>query len=181
MIADKILKSFYIVEVQGEACGAIITGNFGIDKIAFGSKDFDSDLSAMNGLKKAIKFITSSELLNLDTAKEDVAFNPEFFPSIQPPELTEEQLAEKEETEAAIAELQETLGDSGRQAVMLTRAFDDIGDFVETRWTVEAPSFKIVGRVAVNPDEYMHQKGIDAAMIRNEPMPSKIQTQPVLH
>lgn len=181
MIADKILKSFYIVEVQGDACRAIITGDFGIDKIAFGSTDFDSDLSAMNGLKKAITYITSADTLNLDEVCESVVFNPEFFPSIQTEPLTEQQCADKQSAEEAVEEMQEQLENTGRHAVLLTRMFDDLGDFVETRWTVEAPKFKIVGRVAVNPDVYIQQKGLEAARLHNELMPSKARVQLMLH
>jgi hypothetical protein len=156
MIADKIFPSFYTLKLSGEAVQALIPGDFGIDRIAIGSRDFTTDLMATDALQQAIKFISAAPNIDITDIVEKVEFNPEFFPSVVPPELTEEQKEEILQAQEIIDEMEER---PGQQAVVLTRMFDPLGDFIESRWSVESPKMVIEGKVGINPEKYMDQKG----------------------
>jgi len=156
MIADKLYPSFYLLELEGKAITAIIPGDFGINKIAVGSIDFPSDMMAIGGLTDAMRFVTGS--LEAANTVEEVSFNPEFFPTLAPLELTEAQQEAIMENEEAAEDLQEELEDTDKVVVPLTNSFDSIGDFVETRWIVTAEGFRVEGRVAVQPQYYLIEK-----------------------
>jgi len=166
MIADQILPSFYVIEVEGKAVESIIPGNFSIKKISIGSRDFSNDMYALAALSDAMQFIALNPDLDTSTAKEQVDYNPEFFPTLSGT-LTEEQKKKKEAEDEATEETNEALAATNQIAVPLNHVFDPLGDFVESRWVIESPDFKVHGRVAVNPDRYMHHKVMDA-QIRSE-------------
>ena len=156
MIASKILPSFYTIKIEGEAVQALIPGDFGINRIAIGSKDFETDLMATDALHQSMQFLSSAPVIDISELEETVDFNPEFFPSLTPMELTQEQKDEIKRAEDAADEMPEI---PGQQAVVLTRMFDPLGDFIESRWTLKSPKMVIEGKVGVNPDIYMTQKG----------------------
>jgi hypothetical protein len=160
MIADKIIPSIYVLELEGVAATSLIGGDFGIKSILIGSNDFKTDLLATSALQGALKSLTQAPFADSES-KETIEFNPDFFPTLPKIELTEEQRRENEEDE----ELAASMEDEIQTAVVLTRNFDPLGDFVESRWTVQGDNFKILGKVVVNPDHYAvvkaHERFID--------------------
>lgn len=157
MIADKIIPSFYIVDIEGNAIESILPGDFGIKKISIGSNDFDTDLSATAALRDVLEFITSGSHLDLSNVTEKIDFNPEFFPTLEKLKLTEEQ-----ETYMAITEemldAAASKTNNHQQTIIMPRIFDDMGDFVESRWTINSPEFRIIGKIAVSPQTYIEEK-----------------------
>lgn len=170
MIADQILPSFYVLELSGDAVHTLLRGDFNVRKVVITSSDFQTDIHATAALQTSIKFLANGEVLPLDGLKEEVEFNPEFYPSTKQKELTEEQ-------QAALVELKETTEElnadlpPGQLAVAIPRVFDIIGDFVAQRWKYTSPTFEIVGRVAVHPDAYVQQKTF-AHLAQQEPLPT---------
>jgi hypothetical protein len=175
MIADKILPSFYVIEVEGKAVETIIAGNFAIEKISVGSRDFSNDMDALAALSHAMAFVIANPDLDTSKATETVDYNPEFFPTMK---FSEEAERTKAAIEEATDEVTANLG-VHQVAVPLTRVFDPLGDFVESRWVIEAPDFKVNGRVAVNPDRYMALK---AEEMSEHHGPPKLKSQrPAIH
>lgn len=155
MIADKVLPCFYLLEVEGKAIEALIPGDYGIHKIVAGSLNFPNDIQAIDGLKTAVQVIMSR--VDADDVVEKIEYNPEFFPTLAPLELTEEQKLKIERTEAAVEELQEKLG-SNSIAVPITNIFDPLGDFIEAKWSITATDIHVEGKVAVAPEQYLLEK-----------------------
>lgn len=166
MIADKILKSFYLIEAEGKAIETIIAGDFNLRKIAIASLDYPNDVEAATALRRVLDFITTHPNVDATNLKETADFNPEFFPYLLPKSLSEEEKAEREMMEARIDEMHDELAAQGKQGVFVTSLFDPIGDYVEARWTLESDNFKVKGRIAANPDEYLARKGFDK-MVEN--------------
>jgi hypothetical protein len=161
MIADKIFKSFYLIEAEGKAIEPIIAGDFNLKKIVVSSMDFSNDMEAAVALRHVLDFITSHPEFDLAKAKETVDYNPEFFPYMTSKEKSEEEIAERKMMEARIEEIHDQLEEQGKQGVFVTALFDPIGDYVEARWVIESEDFTVKGRIAVNPDEYLARKGHD--------------------
>lgn len=161
MIADKIIPSFYVIEVRGIAVESIIPGGFGIDKIELSSHDFTNDMYATAALSTAMEAIVLNPALDVKSATEKLEYNPEFFPMFTAPELTEEQKDIMEALQAQADEASIELAKTDQIAVPIPKLFDSLGDFVESRWSVESPEFKILGRVVANPDKYVHYKAIE--------------------
>jgi hypothetical protein len=154
MIADKILPSFYFLEIRGSAVESIFAGDYGIEEIHIESKDFNTDLDATAALKNALNFVTSAPHLDTSSATEKIDFNPDFFPSLAKIEVTEEQQI------AYQALLDEAANQSSadKDVIVLTKLFDSMGDYVQSRWRVDAPTFSVVGRIAIDPDLYIAEK-----------------------
>ena len=155
MISDKQLPSFYIVEATGGAVNAIIPGNLGIESITVGSADFPNDMLALGGLESAMTYITDKLTVSVEETK---AFNPEFFPTLQQAKLTRAQQLEKEMLDEHIEQLQATLSKEGKVAIPITKKFDELGDFVQTRWTVKGENILVTARLIANPHAYMKEK-----------------------
>src|SRR5271170_3886009 len=160
MIADKLLPSFYVIEIEGKAVDTVMPGNFAIQKISVGSRDFTNDMYAMAALSDAMQFIVLNPDIDKSAAEEKLDYNPEFFPTLQHTPSPEE-TKKRQDADDAAEEATEALGIPGRIAVPITRVFDTLGDFVEMRWIIQSPDFRVQGKVAVNPDRYMHQKVLD--------------------
>jgi hypothetical protein len=167
MIADKILPAFYLLEVEGDAVNSIVAGNFGIERIALGSKDFPSDLDAHTALDKAIKFILTGPIDASDVS-ETIEYNPEFFPS-STFTLSEEQKQEAADAEEYADQMDESLAAMNQVAVVITRMFDPVGDFVSIRKTIESPTLKVQGKIAANPQHYVRAKSIDKMIANTTP------------
>lgn len=155
---DKIIPSFFILEIEGKAIESIIPGDFGIEKISLGTFDFASDMHATSALKQLLLNITSVPNLDMSSSKESVSFNPEFFPSISIIELTQEQKDQKDRAQELAEEYSEQLSSQNKSAFVIGKTFDPLGDFVESRWIIESPEFKIKGRVAISPEQYAIHK-----------------------
>ena len=157
MIADKIIPSFYMIEADGKAADSIISGPFGIKKIVIGSKDFPNDLDATEAMRACIDFMTRTINPNWDDIKETVDFNPEFFPSLKPEVPSTEQKQLLLDVEIAEMEASEHLQD-GQVAISMTKMFDPIGDYIQSRWVLTHDDFMINAKVGVNPEKYMQNK-----------------------
>jgi hypothetical protein len=158
MIADKVSKSFYIVELTGSIIDTLIPREeYGIEKIMMGANDIGDDLRALNAMQHT--FETLINLSEKDASKivKEVEFNPEFFPMVK------NEYAEK----IKIAKAQQTLDiedelEQGQIAIPMTKEFDPLGDFVSSRWTLSSDDFKMVGKVGFNPEEYSKLKILEA-------------------
>lgn len=156
MIANELIKSFYIIEVEGDALENLFGDTFDIQKIVIGSKDFISDLEATSAMRGAVEFLTSC--LKLDDVKETISFNPEFFPSLENAKLTESQKMEMLEYELEEGKMNEKLQEQNKMAIVMTKVFDTLGDYVTSRWELESPDMKIVAKIGINPDKYIQYK-----------------------
>lgn len=157
-VADKLLPSFYVIEIEGQALQSVISGEYGIEKISVGSRDFENDMFALAALSNAMAYIIMNPDVDRSQATENIDYNPEFFPLMKAAELSDEKKAKQLEQEQEAADMTQAIQQT---SVAITREFDPIGDFVESRWQIEAPSFKVIGRVAINPDRYLRQKAMD--------------------
>lgn len=162
-IADKLIPSFYIIDVTGQAVQSILPGEFGIEKIAIASRDFSNDMDAQAALSNAMAFITLNPVLDKTYAEESVNYNPEFFPSLLP-------LNVENPREVLTQEMQEMVLPNGAVAIPITNAFDILGDFIESRWLIKSPTFKIEGRVAVSPDKYITHKAFEYKLSSGPPL-----------
>lgn len=158
MISAKVFPCYYLIDVSGEAVNALIPGDYKIQRITVGSKHFTNDMYAMAALQEAIMTITM--IVNPAEPVEKIDYNPEFFPTLKPIELTEQQKRHQEEMQRKAAEMTEKLSDKQQFAVPLSTIFDPAGDFVETRWTVTAKDKKmrIQGKIAADVNEYLMEK-----------------------
>lgn len=160
MIADKIIPSFYLLELEGEAVQAVVSGDYGIDRIAIGSFDFTSDLLATSALQRSMQAIVEVIADEPSSVKEEVDFNPEFFPTLKR-ELPADIEAELEEAQAITDVMTEDMVEKGQVPIFMTNAFDPLGDFIQSRWVVSDENFKMTGRIAANPTKYMMHKGLE--------------------
>ena len=154
MIANKIFDSFYIAEFEGDAIKDFIDGDYDIAQIAFASAPFSSDLAA----SVALDLFINDVALNIEgdyDADIKMDYNPIFFPTIKQKELT---LDEELEIETLQNEADKS-SDAQHVAVILTRLFDPMGDFIESRITITTDRFKIIGKVGVNPDNFLASLG----------------------
>ena len=161
MIADKIIPCFYILEIEGNAIRSVIDGDYGIEKIAVGSCDFQTDLLATDALQQAILSVIGSSELELGDFEEQVDYNPEFFPSIEPAQINVDAEEEFEENQAIADTMMYELEEKGQIPVVASNRFDRLGDFVEIRWQIVGQYSNIIGKVVANPNQYMMHKSID--------------------
>lgn len=160
MIADKVIPSFYLLELEGEAVQAVVSGDYGIDKITIGSFDFTSDLLATSALQQSMQAIVDVIANDPALVEEEVNFNPEFFPTLER-KLPADIEAELEEAQAITDAMSEDMVEKGQVPIFMTNAFDPLGDFIQSRWAVSAENFKMTGRIAANPTKYMMHKGLE--------------------
>lgn len=158
MIADKLSKAFYLVHVKGDAVKSFFDGNFGIDSILISSELFPNDLVAGNALGELISHIASDPEVDVTDAEEDVDLNPEFFPSLEPIAMTPE-LEEARDMEIARIRMMHDIPDNAVPVVM-TKNFDEYGDFVVSRWHIKSDSLDIMARIGIMPSEFMYLKSI---------------------
>lgn len=149
---NSTVSAFYIIELHGGATSAVFPGDFGIDKIIIGSKDFPTDIMALGASELIVSMITSSH----DVTWEDFSFNPEFFPSVEGPNTDE--LAARAELEDAAMEAVGYTKESNVIPVLMTRHFDVLGDFVETQHMLGGEGFTVVSKVAMSPQVYLDNK-----------------------
>lgn len=161
MIADKILTSGYTINIDGSAIKSIIPGDFNIEKIIVGSEQFSVDLLAFDALAISMRSIISNSSIDLVGATENIEYNPEFFPTFSSKPLTAEQILKKEQVEERVEEMNAALNEDNKVALIIPRTFDDIGDFVETRWEIKGKDFNVVGRVLVDSETYLDLKGAE--------------------
>ncbi len=158
MIADKTFPSFFVIELEGAAIHTILPGDFGIEKVALGSITFPHDLTAIDMLHKTMNNLKSSIQLKDWETKETISYNPEFFPSLAPLLLTTDEIMEQE---LEAAEINEHWQNTDNINIIITKNFDELGDFIQVRWVLESKGFNVCARVAINPEEYAKQKGAE--------------------
>lgn len=153
MIADKIIPSFYIIEITGDAVKSVIPQDYGIQKISIGSFDFQSDMHASEKIDKAVNHILQG-IAKKEKVETLIEVNPEFLPSAK-------QLPMNEEAQEIAEEMSSTLIHENKVAIPITRSFDVLGDFVVARKQLSADNFKIEARIVANIDEYVRLKSLD--------------------
>ncbi len=158
MISGKVFPCYYLVDVSGEAVKALIPGDYKIRNITVGSKHFPNDMYAMAALQEAMTTLTM--IVDPTEPIEQIDYNPEFFPTLKPIELTEEQKKAQERMKKQAAEMTAKLAEKNQFAVPMSTIFDPIGDFVETRWTITAKDkdMRIQGKIAADPNDYLLEK-----------------------
>jgi hypothetical protein len=159
MIADKIIPCFYMVEVEGTAIKSIFVDDYGIARMTLASSDFRSDLHAATALDAVIS--TLCEQVDLADSRQDLDMNPEFFPSVGSPTLSPEQLQQIEEVAELAEETSRELAAQNKVAIVITKSFDAMGDYVVFRKTISSENFKIAGRVVSNLGYYSQLKSAD--------------------
>jgi hypothetical protein len=153
MISNSVFESFYIADFEGDALQAFNLANFDIEKLSIASGKFETDLDALRALQYLMDFATEDlSFVGADIVSD---FNPTFFPTLPKPALSDEQVLRQEELQEA-AEKSET---ETTVAVVLTSLFDPMGDYIETRMTATAPKFKVMGRIGIDPDQYLSELG----------------------
>lgn len=153
MIADKIIPSFYIIEITGDAVKSVIPQDYGIQKISIGSFDFQSDMHASEKIDSAIDCI----LQGIDDAQKVetlVEVNPDFLPHAPQPSANDE-------AQEIADEMSSKLIHENKVAVPITRFFDVLGDFVVARKRLKADNFNIEARIIANIDEYVKLKSLE--------------------
>lgn len=170
MIADKIFPSFYMIEVVGQAVESIIPGDFGIERIAFSTNSYQTDLTAIEALQEAVNYIIDSPQINSDNIKEHISFNPEFYPSVGPIELTQQQIDDYELSVEAAEIESEKLEGTGQMAIPISRKFDALGDFISSRWIFESADFQIIAKTAMDPTKYIEEKTIEIMTQKSRPL-----------
>lgn len=160
MITDKVLPAFYILDLDGKAADLefILGKKFKIKRMCLGSHDFDSDISAIQAAEKAINFFKEgSSLVTTSTNKQ---YNPEFFPSTPAIVPTEDMLFLEELSNDEAEKLEEE-SEGTKIALVMTRRFDPIGDFVVAKSNHEGDDFSIRMKVAITPTLYMNEKNLE--------------------
>jgi len=158
MIADKIIPSFYIIEITGDAIKTVIPQDYGIHKISLGSHDFRSDLHANEKVDKAINFLVENTG-GLEKYKTLVDINPEFLPSQT--EIVKDSDSDEDDMSEMVDKLSSQLINENKVAIAITKSFDVLGDFVVSRKLLSSESSKIEARVIANVDEYVKIKSFD--------------------
>lgn len=157
MIANKVLPTFYVLDLEGDAASLefMLGTKHNVRRVTVHSCDFEGDVLAVAAGKQAFDFFTYSFK---DDGKETNEFNPEFFLTQAPIEPSLEML----HAEELASETEEKIEKNGDiQTVVLTRRFDDWGDFVVARSTIEGSTFNGLMKVAVNPRRYLLEKNLE--------------------
>lgn len=160
MIADKIIPSFYLLEISGDAVNVLVSGDYGIDKIAIGSFDFATDMQATYALQQAMQSVVDVMATEYD---QETFLNPEFFPTVAS-NRSEAEESELEEAQAISDVMTRDLVEKGQVPVIVTNTFDKLGDFIQSRWVIEGDNFSVIGRIAANPTKYMMHKGVEQVL-----------------
>lgn len=155
MIANKVLPSFYSLELEGEAAKMehLLGVRCKIKSVTIHSYDLTSDIEAANLGTTAFKNVT-------DKVGGEIEFfyNPEFFPSLPVIEPTLEQ----DQIEEAAREKLDTLEEEQQvSGTILTRRFDEWGDFVVMKAKCFDSTHSAILKVAAHPKDYILQKNLE--------------------
>lgn len=145
---NALLPAFYMIDVEGEAVKSIIPGENYIQKISISSGDFLCDVVAFSSMQNAVSFVLST-VNHLGDPIDKLDFNPAFYPNI--PEV-HTPANDDRDLDKDIEE------DSTYVSIKVTSDFDSAGDFVTVRHLVKTEDYKIVGKVAINPQKYLDEK-----------------------
>lgn len=158
MIANKALPSFYVIELEGDSADLkfLLGSSHKIESITISSLDFNDDVSAINAANDVINLFKRKLDLKID--EEQIAFNPEFFPSQPAIEPTLEMLVAEQEAEDAIEEIEE---ERQRMAFPMTRRFDEWGDFVVAKTHLTGQNFDLLMKVTIHPQKYFEEKSLE--------------------
>lgn len=168
MIFDKILPASLVLIINGDAVKEVIPGDYGIESIKIVSREYSSDLSAFEASDKIIQYICA----NLNTEADEVKFNPEFFPSIPQPEVSESQLIlEEEAIEKALDGKQIP---AGAVPIIITTRFCAHGDYVEVVRDTRGDNFSVNAMICANPTQYIDEKKKAMEYEDNFPKPNTI-------
>lgn len=153
MISSKLIPSFYMLEISGDAIESIFPGDYGIDKVLIESSDFESDMETKVALDNAIDFLSSAPHINMYNIEDVTKFNPDFYPSVPRETPSDEQMTSYNQ----LLEEAEIQSMNGKESLVVTKFFDVYGDFIQCRREVKSQDFQIVGRTASDPDIYLKE------------------------
>ena len=158
---NRKIDHYYTIDLTGNAIIPVLDKSWNIDSIRVYSTMFDNDLVAMEEMQHSIDGML--DLLHVQSWTdiiETIDYNPDFFPSLKNGKDLTEVIRQKEEAEFRENEMSESLEEEGKIALMVTTAFDSDGDNVNSRWCLESPTFKIVGKVVTDINDYLEQKAL---------------------
>jgi hypothetical protein len=162
MIHNKIIPSFYLIELNGAACHSFMAEEFKIEKIVISSLDFKTDIMASGAADELIE-----HAINHREWSEQVDLNPEFFPMAPAIELTQAEKEaielEKPDTSAALFD-KAAANEVADHFAKITTHFDELGDFVQSRTIVTGNDYKIVSKIIANPTMYANEKALQSAL-----------------
>jgi hypothetical protein len=158
MIANKIIPSFYVIEARGDAARSMFPGDYGIEKVAFGTLDFQSDMHALTAADLAVSSIVNALPITEEKIQTTTELNPEFFPGAP---ISEEQKRIKEEAQQIADDMSLEVANKNKMIIPLTRSFDALGDFVMSRKKISGTNFEIDVRIVANVDHYVKLKTMD--------------------
>ena len=156
MIANKLLQSYYMIGLTGDAAKLefIFGKDFRIMGVEINSLDFRSDVDAAHEGRQALEFF----LNGAEVKSSDFQLNPEFFPHVPEIQLTELQRRTNEDALVAAQDM----ATETQIPLVLTRNFDDLGDFVSSRLDVSGDNFTASMKVVMDPEQYLSEKGKSA-------------------
>ena len=159
MISNKILPSFYTLELSGEVANLefLLGSNFGIESIAITSANFESDIHATDAARNAVDFFLENTRLDMDSVDEDYQLNPDFFPTIKPIEISDSQ----REEEAAVAALAAEAAGEDQIAIVLTKRFDSQGDHVSAKLDLSSSNFSLKAKIIAQSESFLKEKAIE--------------------
>lgn len=151
MILTTQIPSFYVVELDGEILNDIVGSNFNLNKLVITSNDFANDLEVVAALDMVMEKISPNKVKPVQT------FNPDFFPSLDPIKLTDQQIQENKDFEDALLDQEPQESDGGALVIKIpiTRNFDPMGDFVILKSIKRSSKYGIIGKVVADTSWYV--------------------------
>lgn len=138
MIGLDLIPSHFIVEIEGKAVDCLFPTELNVAKVIIGSQEFASDVHAIAAAQKILDLVCPA-------GAEQVDLNPEFYSmdTCVDDEFDAEEPDEKPKSNKAAS------------MVMISRKFDELGDFVGYRKTITGDDFSAKLRVLANPVQYI--------------------------
>ena len=171
MIADKIVHCYYSVEIQGDLIDQTLGDmglSYGIGSIKFASNNFFNDLEAISGMQSALESLCLMAKINMDSIQVEEKFNPDFFPTLEPIKLSQEQKLEMEESELMAQDASESLQEQNKIAVTVTKAFDPLGDTVQCVLDAKVDGLTMLGKIHTEIDEYLKHKATGILDVKDQ-------------
>ena len=148
MIADKIFRCLYAIDLNGKACECIISNakEFNLANVKITSKFFPNDFSAIASLNDAME--SMSCMVESDESGLVKEYNPEFYPSLNTDQLAFDPIVDS------------TISPEGMEylTIKASKNFDSQGDYKNMRMTLRGDDFEINSCILVDPEEYMSEK-----------------------
>jgi hypothetical protein len=150
MIADQVIPCAYEIEFSGEIVRSFFAGDFGLHNISIVSDEYDSDIEATHEMNRVMDEVLTG--LNVETGHvtKSIEYNGRFYPG-----GAVDNSEEKATAQADIDLMSDQYAEEGKIPILLSRSFDDDGDFIQSRHTYWSYNFSIVGKIQADIDKYM--------------------------